>query len=409
MRLLKDLPDEEALFHEYSNPFALPPLLVNAHFHTPYSFSAFNKMEEIFDQAEGEGIDVLGITDFVTMDGYDEFYRLAYESKKFPLFNIEFMGLMQEEMEKGIRINDPNNPGRVYFCGKGMSYPNMMDEDNQENLYNIIDNSLKQTEQMVLLLNAHLKKINAPFTLDFKEIQKLYSRGLVRERHIAKALRIKILEHYSNMPDIQGFLKILYKGKNSKLDSENPGSLDNELRSILLKKGGIAFVEEDSEAFLTLNEIKSIILNAQGIPCYPVLLDDKDGKYTDFEENFVELVKSLTRNRVYAVELIPGRNDISIVKKFIEVFNEKGFLITFGTEHNTPDPAPLTVSCRDNVPLDKDLLAVNYQSACVIAAHQYFVAKGQPGYLTPEGFPRLEKQDDFITIGNAVIRNFINA
>ena len=80
--------------------------------------------------------------------------------------------------------------------------------------------------------------------------------------------------------------------------------------------------------------------------------------------------------------------------EFVSVFSEKGFLITFGTEHNTPDPAPLKLTCRDNVPLDKDLIAVNYQSTCVIAAHQYFVAKGQPGYLTPEGFPRLEKQDE---------------
>ena len=88
-------------------------------------------------------------------------------------------------------------------------------------------------------------------------------------------------------------------------------------------------------------------------------------------------------------------------------FSQKGFLITFGTEHNTPEPAPLKVACRDNVPLDKDLIAVNYQSTCVIAAHQYFVARGKPGYLTPEGFPRLEKQDDFIAMGNAVIRHFI--
>jgi hypothetical protein len=119
-------------------------------------------------------------------------------------------------------------------------------------------------------------------------------------------------------------------------------------------------------------------------------------------------VKKLTRNRIYAVELIPERNDFSIIKKFTDIFSEKGFLITFGTEHNTPDPAPLTVSCRNQVPLDDDLLAVNYQSTCVIAAHQYYISKGQPGYLTPEGFPRLEKQDDFITIGNAVIRNFIH-
>jgi hypothetical protein len=261
---------------------------------------------------------------------------------------------------------------------------------------------------MVSLLNKHLKKIKARFTLDFDDIQKTWTKGLVRERHIAKVLRIGILDHYKKEREVRDFLKALYNGKDSDIDSTMPGNLDNELRSVLLKKGGVAFVEEDSGAFLSLKDIKNIILDAQGIPCYPVLLDDAGGNYTDFENNFDELIKNLTKNRIYAVELIPGRNDFAVVKKFADVFNDKGFLITFGTEHNTPDPAPLKVSCRNDVPLDEDLLATNYQSACVIAAHQYFVAKGKPGYLTPEGFPRLEKQDDFITIGNAVIRNFIN-
>jgi len=407
MIYIQDLPSETFLLEEFNNPFKEPPLLVNAHFHTPYSFSAFNEINDIFIQAKEEGIDVLGINDFITMDGYDEFYRLAFENKIFPLFNVEFMGLMQEEQKKGIRINDPNNPGRIYFCGKGISFPVRISEANQKVLFDVIDNSLKQTRQMVQSLNKHLKKIKSRFTLDFDEIQKSFTKGLVRERHIAKALRIEILKHYKNKQEYRSFLKALYDGKESHVENKTPGDLDNELRGTLLKKGGVAFVEEDSGAFLSLEAIRDIIFDARGIPCYPVLLDDAEGHFTDFEKDFDALIRNLTKHRIYAVELIPGRNDFKVVKRFTEIFNEKGFLITFGTEHNTPDQAPLTVSCRGKVPFDEDLLTTNYQSACIIAAHQYFVAKGKPGYLTPEGFPRLEKQDDFLTIGNAVIRKFI--
>lgn len=406
MQLLNDLPDEVTLLEEYFNPFSKPPLLANAHFHTPYSFSAFNNMTEIFNQADKEGIDVLGINDFITMEGYGEFNLLAHEHRKFPLFNIEFMGLMKDEQKKGIRINDPNNPGRVYFCGKGLAYPANISEAIRETLDSVTANSLKQTEEMVSLLNKQLKKIKAPFNLNFKEIQENYTRGLVRERHLAKALRIKIYENFKSKKDKEAFLKKLYGGKDCEAKMDVPGNLDNEIRGNLLKKGGAAFVEEENDAFLSLTEIKNLILGAQGIPCYPVLLDDAAGNYTEFEKDFSELLKNLTKNRVFAVELIPGRNDFSIVKEFVSVFSEKGFIITFGTEHNTPDPAPLKVACRNNVELDKDLIGVNYQSCCVIAAHQYYVSKGKPGYLTPEGFPRLEKQDDFIALGNAVIRNF---
>ena len=73
--------------------------------------------------ASEEKIAVLGINDFYVTDGYDSFHKGCIENKIFPLFNIEFIGLLKEEQKKGIRINDPNNPGRIYFSGKGLDYP----------------------------------------------------------------------------------------------------------------------------------------------------------------------------------------------------------------------------------------------------------------------------------------------
>ena len=95
----------------------------NGHIHTPYSFSAFSDMETIFRMAREEKIAVLGINDFYVSDGYDEFHKGCIANRIFPLFNIEFIGLLKEEQKKGIRINDPNNPGRIYFSGKGLDYP----------------------------------------------------------------------------------------------------------------------------------------------------------------------------------------------------------------------------------------------------------------------------------------------
>ena len=80
-------------------------------------------METIFRMATDENIAVLGINDFFVTDGYEAFHNGSLKNKIFPLFNIEFIGLLKEEQKKGIRINDPNNPGRIYFCGKGLDYP----------------------------------------------------------------------------------------------------------------------------------------------------------------------------------------------------------------------------------------------------------------------------------------------
>ena len=50
---------------------------INGHIHTPHSFSAFSNIEQAFELAKTEGVSVLGINDFYTTDGYDEFAELA--------------------------------------------------------------------------------------------------------------------------------------------------------------------------------------------------------------------------------------------------------------------------------------------------------------------------------------------
>uniref|UniRef100_UPI003AB2AF27 chorismate synthase n=1 Tax=Alistipes ihumii TaxID=1470347 RepID=UPI003AB2AF27 len=43
---------------------------VNAHLHTPYSFSAFDKLTDALDRAVAENVRVVGVNDFYSMDGY---------------------------------------------------------------------------------------------------------------------------------------------------------------------------------------------------------------------------------------------------------------------------------------------------------------------------------------------------
>ena len=107
---------------------------------------------------------------------------------------------------------------------------------------------------------------------------------------------------------------------------------------------------------------------------------------------------------IYSLELIPGRNKLNHLKPFVEFFDKKGFVITFGTEHNTPALDPLTVSVGDSE-LDDYLLKVSYEGACVVAAHQYLRAQGEQGFLNETGIPG-DKQA-FISLGNAIIQNFI--
>ncbi len=204
------------------------------------------------------------------------------------------------------------------------------------------------------------------------------------------------------------FIETLYGGKKSKTGLSNPAALENEIRSNLLKSGGAAFVKEDDRSFLELRKIIRIIVKAGGIPCYPVLLDDPSGKFTEFESDPEKLFLSLKDLGIECIELIPGRNDFAILKNFVEFFHKKGFIVTFGTEHNTPEMIPLTVTTRGSVPLDETLKKIGWEGACIIAAHQYLRADGRQGYVLPDGTHSIKQMRELVNLGQLVIEYFLN-
>lgn len=378
----------------------------NGHIHTPYSFSAFSDMESIFRMAVGENISVLGINDFYVTDGYDAFHKGCVKNRIFPLFNIEFIGLLKNEQKNGIRINDPNNPGRIYFSGKGLDYPFHTSFMLRRKLNSVIRESQQQIRAMITKVNSLTEKEHPSLKLSYETIKKEYACELVRERHIAKAIRLLAVMNFSDPGKQIEFIESLYGGKKSKTGLENPAALENEIRSNLLKNGGAAFVEEDERSFLELKKIIRIILKAGGIPCYPVLLDDPDGKYTDYESDPERLYNSLKKLKVECIELIPGRNDGAILKNFVEFFHSKGFIITFGTEHNTPEMIPLTVTTRGSVPLDDYLKKIAWEGACIIAAHQYLRSDGRQGYVLPDGKHSVEQKNELARLGQMVIEYY---
>ncbi len=405
MDILKNFPTSQELLQSYSH---FDVLNVNGHVHSPFSFSAFDSIQQMFELSEKENIKVLGLNDFFVTDGYAEFYNAAVNARIFPLFNIEFLGLMKNEQAKGIRINDPNNPGRIYFSGKGLNYPVSITNALKSKLDKVIEETQNQVRAMVVKANDWFVKNGVNISLDFSEMKALYARELVRERHLAKAIREKVFSIAADDDRKKLLFQKIYGGKESKCNMNDIPGLENEIRGNLLKSGGHAFVEETPAAFMPLEDIINIIVTSGGIPCYPLLLDDKAGNYTEFEKDFEVLLQNLQKYQVGCIELIPGRNDIQHLAKLVDFFESKDFVIFFGTEHNAPEMIPISVDTRGNIPLNAHLQKTSYEGACVIAAHQYLKSKDMDGFLFPCGTPKLKEKKQFIQLGNAVINKFVN-
>ena len=245
---------------------------VNAHSHTPYSFSAFSSIGEALDKAAEEGVKVVGINDFYSTDGYGEWKEGCARRGLFPLFGIEFIALNAEDQAAGLRVNDPNNPGRTYISGKGLACPPILSGEPLRQLEAVRAESNAQVERMCAKLNEWLKAEGYDIVLDFNEIREKLTRGSIRERHLAKALRLALCP-----------------------DAENPAQVENDLRSKLLKAGGPAFVPEDPKAFLPTETVQRIIEAAGGIPTYPFLADDAKGHFTDFEGDLQQAADTLKK------------------------------------------------------------------------------------------------------------------
>ncbi|NPA38078.1 MAG: hypothetical protein GXO47_14645 [Chlorobi bacterium] len=393
-------------------PTAVPkkkqgPLKVNAHLHTPHSFSAFCCVEEAVIQAKEEDVKVIGINDFFTFDGYDAWSYQTIKNGLFPLFNVEFIGLDEEKKKKGLRVNDPANPGRTYLSGKGLAYPVVLPEEDSKQLKHILEKNNEQVRQMMEKVNDILRKKGYKFQLSFEDIKKEFAKEQVRERHLARAIRDLAVKKFSSISAQKAFYKDLFGDKELTSDISNEAAVENEIRSKLLKAGGAAFVEEDPTVFLDTAAIRDIIIRAGGIPTYPFLADDAKGNYTDFEGDLPAAMADLKKRGFYSAEFIPTRNNHDKMKEYVMELVKEGFVVTFGTEHNAPGKQPVEVYAGNKTPLDDELLKINYEGACIVAAHQYLFDRDGKGVLDANRVFRQDKRKEFADLGDRLIKSVV--
>jgi hypothetical protein len=253
-------------------------------------------------------------------------------------------------------------------------------------------------------VNEILAANDAGFALDFEWIKNNLTKGSIRERHLAKALRMKLYEACNKNPlEIRILFHNLFGGKELKSEINDIAGVENEIRANLLKAGGGAFVPEDSKAFLPMQTVCDIIVAGGGIPTYPFLADDAKGGYTDFENNLERVSTQLTERGFHSVEFITTRNGVELLEKYASYLHDQGFVVTLGSEHNTPAMEPMELFARNSTPLTDRLLQINYEGVCVVAAHQHLVAQGLRGYVDANGQADRSKRAEFIKLGDELI------
>jgi hypothetical protein len=391
-----------------------PPAAFNAHVHLPPNFSAFNTVAQAVELARGQGCVLLGGSNYYDFAVYAELASRCQAARVFPLFGLELLCRDEALARQGVKVNDPGNPGKIYLCGKGMSRFDPPSPRAAGILDGVRARDSARIAEMIRRCAAVLAERGCPIVLTPEAIVD----GLVRrhgspratvvlqERHVAQAVQEAL---FAAIPAAErlGRLPALLGGPCKLKGADDSVGAQNEVRGQLMKAGKPGFV---AESYLALEEARSLVLELGAIPCYPVLADGAS-PLGQFEATPADLVANVKRLGIWATEFIPNRNAPALLVEYVRTVRRSGLVVTAGTEHNTLDLLPMMPSAR-GAPVPEELLPVFWEGACVAAAHQYLVARGEPGFVTADGAPAPSSPDAesriaaFAALGAAVIAAF---
>jgi hypothetical protein len=359
---------------------------VNTHVHLPPNFSAFETVEKAADLAADAGLKVLGSSNYYDFSIYARFGASARARGIFPVFGLEVISLVEDLKDAGIKVNDPDNPGRMYLCGKGITRFSPMAIEAEQLMQRIRDADSARIEVMLHRVSALLRDNGVGSDVTTASVRSALARRYavpvstvyLQERHVAQAFQ-EVLFAKVEATERAGVLRRLLGVECAAPD--DPVSVQNQVRSQLMKAGKPAYVEE---SVLDADMAYALVLALGGVPCYPILADGAS-PVCQFEESVDDLVEALIARGIWCAEVIPSRNAAETVDRYTTVLRSAGILVLGGTEHNTLDLAPMTPECKGRVPVSQRAAELFWEGACVIAAHQYLSARGQVGYVDATG------------------------
>jgi hypothetical protein len=398
--------------------YAPPPLpRVNTHIHLPPNFSAFESVVQAVDLAAEQGIAALGVSNYYDYEVYGDFVRCARQKGIFPLFGTEIISMDDALRDAGIKINDPGNPGKFYFCGKGITRFDEMTPQATRLIDVIRRNDSTRMAQMVEQVDRLFAERGLRTGIDENAVVEMVVRRhgsdrntvYLQERHISQAFQEALFERVRPEERIERLSRVL--GAKTKAGGpEDAVSMQNDIRSHLMKAGKPAFVEE---TFVSFDDARRLILELGGVPCYPTLADGAS-PVCPFEQSPDKLIAEILARDIHAVEWIPVRNTIGVLREYVKKMRAAGLAITAGTEHNTLDLIPFDPFCKDGDVPD-DVRAVFWEGACVVAGHQFLTLHGECGFVDGQGIPNAdyasadERIKAFAGIGAAVMQRYYEA
>ena len=319
-----------------------PSDVVNMHCHTFFSYNAYgHSPTSLAWLARRRGFLAVGTVDFDVLDAVDEFLAACdlvgvrgsagIETRIFiPAFSTR-------------EINSPGEPGVYYHMGIGFTQSDVPDHV-APILTDMRARAERRNRDVMTRVNAYLD----PVTIDYeRDVLPLAPAGNATERHMLMAYVSAAAAWAARQGDPDQAVAFwsaklgLTPAQMAATMADGP-KFTNLIRSKLMKRGGVGYVQPGQASFPTLEEYHTLIEACEALPCATWL----DGTLAG-EEKIDELLGLLISKGAAALNIIPDRNwniadpatrEIKVRKlhEVVQVAADLDLPLNIGTEMNSP-------------------------------------------------------------------------
>jgi hypothetical protein len=279
----------------------LPPVpsveAVNMHCHTFFSFNAYGYSPSgLAWLARRSGLAAMGIVDFDVLDGVDEFLAACELVAVRGSAGLETRVFIPEFATR--EINSPGEPGIYYHMGIGFTSCQVPES---------VQGVLRHMRELVAQRNQGIiRRVNSfldPVQIDYeRDVLPLTPGGNPTERHIVVAY---VAAAERTVPDTPAFWSDRLGLPLDRVVElmRDRAAFQNQIRSRLMKQGGVGYVPPTHAAFPTVAQVNALTEACGALPCATWL----DGLSAG-EQAMEELLGLLMEQGVVALNIIPDRN-----------------------------------------------------------------------------------------------------
>ncbi len=313
-------------------PLAEEADVVNMHCHTFFSFNAYGySPAALVWLAKKRGFRAIGIVDFDVLDGADEFLQACDLAGVRSSVGVETRVFIPEFATR--EINSPGEPGIYYHMGIGFTSSSVPPAA-APILAAMRGRAERRNRAMLARLNAHL----APVAIDYeRDVLPLTPAGNATERHMLRAIIRAVGD------------TVLFWSEKLGLPPDQIAAVINDyaafsnlVRSKLMKKGGVGYIQPTPEAFPTVEEFHAFVTACGALPCATWL----DG-FSAGEQAIHELLELLIGKGAVALNIVPDRNwnipdpelrrrKVAKLHEIVRIAAEYDLPLNVGTEMNAP-------------------------------------------------------------------------